>query len=64
MSFSFFNMQEEEKYEAVEKEYEQIAELAKEDELELRYVWRGTIVADDLNHNLTFKFLCIFFTAW
>jgi len=64
MSFSFFNMQEEEKYEAVEKEYEQVAELAKEDELELRYVLRGTIVADDLNHNLTFLFLCFFFTAW
>ncbi len=31
-------MQEEEKYEAVEKEYEEVAELAKEDEIELRYV--------------------------
>ena len=31
--------QEEEKYEAVEKEYEMAAELAKEDELELRYVF-------------------------
>lgn len=38
MLFSFFYLQEEERYEAVEKEYETVAELAKEDELELRYV--------------------------
>ncbi len=38
MCLSLFDMQEEEKYEAVEKEYEAVAELAKEDELELRYV--------------------------
>jgi uncharacterized protein YuzB (UPF0349 family) len=35
---SFCDVQEEEKYEAVEKEYETVAELAKEDELELRCV--------------------------
>ena len=34
----FADLQEEERYEAVEKEYETVAELAKEDELELRYV--------------------------
>jgi hypothetical protein len=30
--------QEEKKFEAVEKEYEKVAELAKEEEIELRYV--------------------------
>ena len=35
---SLLMMQEEKKFEAVEKEYESVAELAKEDELELRYV--------------------------
>ena len=48
-------VQEEEKYEAVEKEYEQVAELAKEDEIELRYVLLlFTIPSYDLNYNLNF----------
>jgi hypothetical protein len=52
---SFCDVQEEEKYEAVEKEYETVAELAKEDELELRcVVIIQTAVADSLHQILTF----------
>ena len=48
-------VKEEEKYEAVEKEYEQVAELAKEDEIEIRYVLLlFTIPSCDLNYNLNF----------
>jgi len=48
------------KFEAVEKEYETVAELAKEDELELRYVFFffTLFVVNDLTGNLTCYVLC------
>ena len=40
---SYSLSQEEKKFEAVEKEYESVAELAKEDEVEVMYVLLETI---------------------
>ena len=55
-------IQEEQRYEKVEKEYEKAAALAKEDEEELRYVWLkacGQEAGSSSVHALMFPFLII-----
>ena len=54
-----FNLiQEEKKYEEVEKEYETVAELAKEEEVELRYVYtQRTVVSFSCNDPLSLLLL-------
>ena len=45
-----YNKQEEKKFEEVEKEYEEVAELAKEEEVELRWVSSMYVFMLDIWH--------------